>query len=479
MSDKDKAWNESNEDVEGWLRDHGLEIVKTKDRPGGGRLWVPKECVCERKEADGALHVERYPSGKLAANCKHDNCPIRSAADSRDPTESGWKEVRRRVDPDYNPRAAENGDHDSRLLRDRDAVRSRPQAVPLWGFEKPPPLIWTVSGFLPSGFVTLLAADGGTGKSYLAIYLAIMVCLGLPFMGLATVRGRVLYVDYELDEDEQKRRVCRVLAGLGMTPDDPRLEGRFYYYRPRSPLSSEAAHEEVVGLIREHEISLVILDSLSIGMGADAASQQDVTRIMQRFRDWGTVFAIDHVSGQAARGNQSRARPFGSVFKRNVARSTFTLARADGGGHLLTSDKANFGPQQDLLCYAVDFLEKGEQVTFRRLDHADEEMTGAARHMTTHEVTLLAIKSVYRDASAGVSAEDVVAWRGEHDEADSVKAGTVRNHFTVLKRQGKIEMQGDGRVVPAEAAYTVHDAVHDAGGEAGRDRPKHREDGHS
>ena len=74
------------------------------------------------------------------------------------------------------------------------------------------------------------------------------------------------------------------------------------YYRPRHALSSEAGHDEVVGIIREHEISLVILDSLSIGMGADATSQQDVTRIMQRFKDWGTVFAIDHISGQAARG---------------------------------------------------------------------------------------------------------------------------------------------------------------------------------
>ena len=66
---------------------------------------------------------------------------------------------------------------------------------------------------------------------------------------------------------------------------------------------------------------------------------------MQRFKDWGAVFAIDHISGLAARGNQSKARPFGSVFKRNIARATFTLARIDAGGRLLTADKNNFGPQ--------------------------------------------------------------------------------------------------------------------------------------
>ena len=30
-------------------------------------------------------------------------------------------------------------------------------------------------------YTTILAADGGAGKSYLAIYLALCVCLGLPF----------------------------------------------------------------------------------------------------------------------------------------------------------------------------------------------------------------------------------------------------------------------------------------------------------
>ncbi|MFQ5570009.1 MAG: AAA family ATPase [Rhodothermales bacterium] len=355
----------------------------------------------------------------------------------------------------------------------REEPSEKPQPVPLWGFEKPPPLRWIVTGFLPKGFITLLAADGGVGKSYLAICLAIMVCLGRPFLGLGTLRGRVLYVDYELDEHEQKRRVWRVLSGLNMTPDDPRLVGRFYYYRPRHALSSEAGHDEVVSIIRQNEISLVILDSLTIGMGADATSQQDVTRIMQRFKDWGTVFAIDHISGLAARGNQSRARPFGSVFKRNIARATFTLARADAGGHLLTSDKNNFGPQQDLLCYAIDFLDEGERVRFRRLDHADEEMAGAMQHMSTYEITLLAIKSIYRDTGEGVSPDAVVQWRGDHDEAGSVKAGTVRNHFTVLKKRGKIEL-GDGTAVPA-----VHDFIHDNMNGSPTEPPKQHENGHS
>lgn len=93
-------------------------------------------------------------------------------------------------------------------------------------------------------------------------------------------------------------------------------------HSPAHPLSSAEGHNEVINLIHKHDIDLVILDSLTIGLGADASIQRDVTPIMQRLKEWGTVFAVDHISGNAARDNHGKARPFGSVFKRNIARGT-------------------------------------------------------------------------------------------------------------------------------------------------------------
>lgn len=330
--------------------------------------------------------------------------------------------------------------------------------VPLWGYQDPPPLKWVVEGLIPEGFVTVLAADGGTGKSFLAMYLGIMIALSRSFFGLAVQPGKVLYVDYELDAVAQRRRQLSILRGLGLDQHHEALQGRMFYCRPQRSLSTAGGHDDVIKAIEVHGIDLVILDSLTIGMGADASSQEDVTRVMQRFKDWGTVFAIDHISGSASRGNHSRARPFGSVFKRNIARSTFTLAQADAGGHMLTADKNNFGSQQDLLCYSIDFDDENELVRFRQIDHNDDEMKGALQHMSSMEVTLCAIKTLSNSSGKGVSPEDVQKWREEHESP--IASGTIRNHFTALRKKGRLELLGDGTARPSSP---LHEGPQDDG----------------
>ena len=352
---------------------------------------------------------------------------------------------------------AQTAIHDSSSLKDRETV-NEPEAVPLFDFEKPDSRCWRVDGLIPESFVTILAADGGTGKSFLAVYLSLCVCLCHPFFGLETRRGRVLYVDYELDVEEQRRRVWRVAEGMGLSVDDERLRDRFFYYRPQFPLGTDEAHAEVLTLIERHEIDLTVLDSLTVASaGADVTASEDVVPVMQRFREWGTVFAIDHISSGSARGNQSSARPFGSVFKGNMARSTFTLAKADGGGLMLTPGKSNFAAKQDLVCYAVDFDGEDGPVTFEKVDETDDSMAGGLKNMTTHDVTFTAVKSLYEEYERAVTAEEVAKWRSRFDGVTPVKEGTVQNHFTALRTRGKVERTGDGGVVPAGVAYAASD----------------------
>lgn len=333
-----------------------------------------------------------------------------------------------------------------------------PGALPvaMWGFEKPPALRWLVEAFIPEGFITVLAADGGTGKSYLAMHLALCLALRLPFFDLDTEAAKVLYVDYELDEAEQKRRLWRVAAGAGVSVDDPALEGRIFYYRPSRPLSDVRAHEEVVSIIEREGIGLTVLDSLTIGAaGADTSSSADVIAVMQAFRSWGTVLAIDHLSKGAARGALSEATPIGSVFKRNIARSTAALTRAPGGGLVLGFDKSNFGPKRPLLCYEADFDEAGDAVRFRRVDRTDAAMAGAERYLDSHDVTLLAIQELHGEDGEPVTLEALAKWRAENDDVPTLAVGTLRNHLTVLERRGAVVRAGDGTVLPVGAEETA------------------------
>lgn len=315
----------------------------------------------------------------------------------------------------------------------------------MWGYDEPEPQPWVIRGFVPEGHATILAADGGTGKSFLALYLGTCVALGRPFLGLETARCGVLYVDYELDAETAKRRHLATLRGVGLDQYAPDLAGWFSYYRPTKYLPDGAL--EIAAVARATGSALVVLDSLTVASSGDAMAQQDVTASMEALRACGTVFALDHVSGANAKAGASSGRPFGSVFKRNLARATFSLGKADGGGFVLKPDKNNFGPAQDLLCYVQDFDTNDfgdlRSVTFRRTDSTDEALIGGLGHLSTLDITAHAVRAIYDSnptvfLGGGVQAEDVMAWRSEHEQSVNLK--TVQNHLSALSsvRVGRI-----------------------------------------
>jgi putative DNA primase/helicase len=88
----------------------------------------------------------------------------------------------------------------------------------------PPVFVW--DGLVPSGHVTLFAAHGGTGKSYLALMLAVAVAMGLPLFGIPTRRGIVAFYSGEDGAHVLRDRLARVCFGLGVAVE--RLEGRLF-----------------------------------------------------------------------------------------------------------------------------------------------------------------------------------------------------------------------------------------------------------
>lgn len=79
---------------------------------------------------------------------------------------------------------------------------------------------WLVEGLIPSRTVTLLGGDGGTGKSLLALQLALASVTGGPWIGNAVTGGPVVYFSAEDDEDELHRRLDDILRATGRDYDD-------------------------------------------------------------------------------------------------------------------------------------------------------------------------------------------------------------------------------------------------------------------
>ncbi len=78
-----------------------------------------------------------------------------------------------------------------------------------------PPLI---HGILRQGHKMLLAGPSKAGKSFALIELCIALAEGVPWLGFACQRGKVLYVNLELDKASCFHRFRDVYEGLGVKP---------------------------------------------------------------------------------------------------------------------------------------------------------------------------------------------------------------------------------------------------------------------
>jgi KaiC/GvpD/RAD55 family RecA-like ATPase len=341
---------------------------------------------------------------------------------------------------------------------DVEDVGDSPDVQPLLGTEEPEPMKWRVADFVPEGFLTMLVGDGGTGKSLLSLYLSLCVCMGRPFLGMGTRKGRVLYVDHELDHNEQLRRVHRVARGMDLDAGDSALRDRFLYWRPHNPLGSEKHQEAILEAVETYDVDLVILDSLTMGAEGDVTDVADVVPIMQHIRQWPTTIAIDHVSHDTAKRSAAQARAFGSVFKRNAARSSLTLAQSDTGGYCIQQEKSNFSDGDGRLVYAVDWTE--DEITFETIPDADERAAGLLSDLSSKDVTLVAVKDMWEASNQPVMPSDVVTWREEHD-AKTIGEGTVRNHFTALKKRGEMSTDKHGGAIPSSAQHESPAALSD------------------
>ena len=81
-----------------------------------------------------------------------------------------------------------------RLARETDsAAQSRPVTLETWDKPgPPPPRRWLVKDWLPAGRVTLLAGQGGIGKSRLALQLAAGIAIGVTCPNSCTTNHETL-----------------------------------------------------------------------------------------------------------------------------------------------------------------------------------------------------------------------------------------------------------------------------------------------
>jgi hypothetical protein len=234
---------------------------------------------------------------------------------------------------------------------------------------------YTVHPLVPSGKTTIIYGAGGTGKSYVATAIGVCVATGRVFLGLPVQAGPVLYLDWETDAYEVDERVKRVSRGLGVPAPE------IHYRACAGPFEDIAEH--VAGFVAEFGIGLVIVDSVGMASavsheGGDA--NEGAIRLFTGLRYLNTtILAIDHITGADVGSDKSAAKPYGSIYKVNLARSVFELRRSreDGdGAHLgLYHRKVNSGRLEKPIGIRVDHID--DVVRFSKEDIVEADLVMA------------------------------------------------------------------------------------------------------
>jgi hypothetical protein len=204
---------------------------------------------------------------------------------------------------------------------------------------------------------TLIYAPGGSCKSFLALFFALVAIHGTHHAGIRGLRTPVLYLDWELNKEIVGGRLRALQNG------HPELANLVPYYRRcENPLHLDAYR--IAAEVAAKGVKLLIVDSAAMACGGDLASPDAAIRLEQVLRRIGCAsLVLAHVSKGTQEGQEKSA--YGTVFFRELARNVYELLKADGENPariVLTHKKHNFSAKQDPLCLALTFSDNAVRV---------------------------------------------------------------------------------------------------------------------
>lgn len=184
--------------------------------------------------------------------------------------------------------------------------------------ELAPPLI---GGVLRQGHKMLIAGPSKAGKSFALIELCIALAEGTKWLGFECARGRVLYVNLELDRASCLHRFKDVYTALGIKPENlDKID--IWNLRGRTvPLDQLAP--KLIRRAGKKDYAAIIIDPIYKVITGDENSADQMARFCNQFdkicTDLGTaVIYCHHHSKGAQGGKRSMDRASGSgVFARD------------------------------------------------------------------------------------------------------------------------------------------------------------------
>ncbi len=327
-----------------------------------------------------------------------------------------------------------------------------PINLAIWDGVEPPARDWIVPDWIPSGCVTTLYGDGGTGKSLLAQMLATACATGGAWLGLPVTRCPVIGLWCEDDSAELISRQAAINAAMGVGMSDLGnldLVSRIgednllmTFERDGRGMLTPLWHDLRRAAIRRRA-RIIVVDTAADTFGGDEISRPHVRQFVSACLGrlaldiGGAVLLCAHPS---VRGMADGSGAGGSTAWSNTVRSRLYLTRPDGddGGEadpdarVLARRKANYARVGDTIAL------RWERGAFAAQPGPDTGMVGSierrARERAAEDAFLACIAAVNgqgRATSAAPNAQNYaprvfrrMAECGSYRECDMTAAMT-------------------------------------------------------
>jgi len=323
---------------------------------------------------------------------------------------------------------------------------------------------WLIPGWIPEGQITLMAADGGVGKTTLWVNLAAAISNGTPSLldGKRCERepGKVLILTTE-DSIRKKLRQKLRLAGADLdnilAPD---------FLQDKSGELMQALHfgsPELARLIRKTGPALCIFDPVQgfvppeINMASRNAMRQCLAPLISLGEETGTSFLVVCHSNKR-KGASGRDRIADSADLWDIARSVLMMGYGESEQlRYIANEKNNYAQRQETVLFAIDsggrLIRKGTSPkTDRDFMRESQERKEITRAAPMREECKAFILETLREHNGSIPVRELEEKARVYDYS----AKTLRTAKEELKNQGEIEIIQKGHE-KNKKWYIVHE----------------------
>jgi len=226
---------------------------------------------------------------------------------------------------------------------------------------------WRIDNLLVDAHPNLIWGAGGNGKSFLSLFLSVLISTGHidSSFNLVVEPGRCLVLDWETDAVEIANRTRMIHRGLGIE-----ASSSIVYRACGQPLVDDV--DRIKDIIFRRNIDVVVIDSMGLAVGGEMESAENVLAFFRAVRQLEkTALIISHSNRQGT--------IFGSAYTLNSSRSVWEIKKSESKDGVTAFDlfhrKANNIGLQAAQTWSMAF--KDDAVTFARGDVFKTEASGS------------------------------------------------------------------------------------------------------